>query len=66
MNLHDDHFHDFIMSAFLIFCGVALLIAGLSVPPHGEIHPSVLTAFGEILCFVGAIKGIDYKKKKND
>ena len=47
----------------LIAVGSALLIAGFIVPPMGEIHPSVLIAFGEILTFVGALFGIDYHDK---
>ena len=41
--------------------GCGMIIAAFIVPPTGEIHPSVLTAFGEILTFAGAVMGIDYK-----
>lgn len=41
--------------------GAALLIAGFIVDPAGEIHNSVLVAFGEILTFAGSIFGIDYR-----
>jgi hypothetical protein len=41
--------------------GCALLIAGFCCPPLGEIHHSVLIAFGEILTFSGSLIGIDYK-----
>ena len=41
--------------------GSALLIAGFVIPPMGEIHHSVLIAFGEILTFSGSLIGIDYK-----
>lgn len=54
---------------FLIAVGVGLLIAGFVIPPPGEIHNSVLIAFGEILTFAGALFGIDYKyryKSKDD
>lgn len=49
----------------LLAVGSGLLIAGFIVPPEGEIHSSVLVAFGEILTFVGALLGIDvhYKNK---
>ena len=40
--------------------GCALLIAGFCSPPMGEIHHSVLIAFGEILTFSGSLIGIDY------
>lgn len=41
--------------------GCALLIAGFCSPPVGEIHHSLLIAFGEILTFSGSLIGIDYK-----
>ena len=44
--------------------GCALLAAGFIVSPTGEIHPSVLTAFGEILTFSGALFGVDYSYRK--
>lgn len=47
-------------AVFLILIGCALLTAGFIVPPPGEIHSSVLVAFGEILTFAGALFGIDY------
>jgi hypothetical protein len=37
-----------------------LLTAGLFTPPVGEIHHSLLIAFGEILTFSGSLIGIDY------
>ena len=45
---------------FLIVVGCGLLIAGFVVPPPGEIHNSVLVAFGEILTFAGAVFGMKY------
>lgn len=45
---------------FLIVVGCALLVAGFIVPPPGEIHDSVLVAFGEILTFAGAVFGMKY------
>lgn len=50
----------------LIFIGCGLLIAGFVMPPPGEIHNSVLIAFGEILTFAGALFGIDYHYKYKD
>ena len=47
----------------LIALGCGLLIAGFIMPPPGEIHNSVLIAFGEILTFAGALFGIDYHYK---
>lgn len=46
---------------FLIVIGCGLLIAGFIVPPPGEIHNSVLIAFGEILTFAGAVFGMRYR-----
>lgn len=50
----------------LIIVGCGLLISGFIVPPMGEIHPSELIAFGEILTFVGALFGIDYHYKSKN
>ena len=47
----------------LIVVGCGLLISGFIMPPPGEIHNSVLIAFGEILTFAGALFGIDYHYK---
>lgn len=47
----------------LVIVGCGLLIAGFMIDPAGEIHNSVLVAFGEALSFAGAIFGIDYTYK---
>ena len=46
----------------IVMClfGGTLLVAGFVAPPVGEIHHSVLIAFGEILTFSGSLIGIDY------
>lgn len=49
-----------ICATVLCTVGCALLISGFCTPPKGEIHSSVLIAFGEILTFTGALFGIDY------
>ena len=49
-----------ILSVVLCGFGGILLIAGFVIPPMGEIHHSVLIAFGEILTFSGSLIGIDY------
>ena len=41
--------------------GCMMLVAGFCCPPVGEIHHSVLIAFGEVLTFSGSLIGIDYK-----
>lgn len=57
------------MAAFLTVSGMAMLIMGLWTPPVGEIHSSVLIAYGEVSTFAGSLFGIDYtyryKLKKN-
>lgn len=47
----------------LVAMGCTLAIAGFLCPPAGEIHPSVLVLFGEVLTFTGALFGIDYHYK---
>lgn len=49
----------------LTLSGIALLFAGFWVKPLGEIHNSVLIAFGEISTFAGGLFGIDYKYRYN-
>lgn len=49
----------------VIGIGCGLLITGFALNPPGEIHNSVLIAFGEILTFGGALFGIDYRYKQN-
>ena len=49
----------FVMAIF----GCVMIIAAFIVPPTGEIHPSIIAAFGEILTFAGAVLGIDYNYK---
>lgn len=51
------------LSALLVIVGLGLLIAAFCVPPVGEIHNSVLIAYGETLTFVGGLLGIDYSYK---
>nr|DAI68738.1 MAG TPA: hypothetical protein [Caudoviricetes sp.] len=60
------------MAVFLTVSGMAMLIMGLWMPPAGEIHSSVLIAYGEVSTFAGSLFGIDYgyklklKKLTND
>lgn len=51
------------MAVFLVILGCGLLIAGFTVDPLGEIHNSVLIAFGESSTFAGALMGVDYNYK---
>ena len=53
-----------IIAAILSLAGIALLFYGAAVEPTGQIHESVLIAFGEVATFAGSIIGIDYKYRK--
>ena len=50
-------------SVALCTFGCMMLTTGFICPPLGEIHHSVLIAFGEILTFSGSLIGIDYHYK---
>ena len=50
-----------ILAVGLCVFGGMLLVAGFCCPPLGELHHSVLIAFGEVLTFSGSLIGIDYK-----
>lgn len=62
------HAVQLLTAVVVLIVGCITLILGFFVPPKGEIHPSVLVAFGEILTFSGTVLGIDYhyKTKTND
>lgn len=51
------------IAVVVFLTGIGLLIAGFILPPAGEIHNSVLVAFGEACTFCGAIIGVDYRYK---
>ena len=56
-----------LISAFVLSGGgLVLLFCGIFIDPQGQIHESLLVAFGETATFAGALFGIDYvyKKKK--
>ena len=58
-----------ITAAVLAIAGMILLFCGLYSDPKGEIHETVLVAYGEILTFAGSLMGIDYhykNKNKNE
>ena len=52
-----------ITACVLVALGIWLLVVGFCVPPMGIIHGSVLTAFGEVCTFAGALFGVDYHYK---
>lgn len=45
----------------LAVAGLTLLYLGVWLPPEGEIHSSLLVAFGETSTFAGALFGVDYQ-----
>lgn len=48
----------YILAIVVMIAGISLLFIGLFIPPEGEIHSSVLTAFGTICVFVASLFGI--------
>ena len=44
--------------------GMIMLFCGVYIEPQGQIHESLLVAFGEVATFAGALFGIDYVYKK--
>ena len=52
-----------IIAAMVSIGGLALLFYGASVDPEGQIHDTILVAFGEAATFAGSIIGIDYHYK---
>jgi len=54
-----------LISAFVLSIGgLILLFLGVYIEPQGQIHESLLVAFGETATFAGALFGIDYVYKK--
>ncbi len=54
------------VGAVLCLAGVALLAIGFYAPPQGEIHSSVLIAYGEISTFAGCMFGVVYHSNYRD
>lgn len=53
-----------IVCAFIcVLAGLVLVGVSVAIEPAGEIHYSVLVAYGETLTFAGALLGIDYHYK---
>ena len=50
-------------AVILIISGIVLLFLGFFFAPEGQIHNSVLIAFGDSSTFAGALFGIDYTYK---
>ena len=53
-----------LIAAFVLSLGgLVLLFCGTFIDPQGQIHESLLVAFGETATFSGALFGIDYVYK---
>ena len=55
-----------IIAAIVVLSGIALLFVGVKCDPAGQIHETVLVAFGEAATFAGSIIGIDYHYKNRN
>ena len=64
MNKSPENIAQLIIAAALTLAGIGLLYLGTLLAPQGEIHESILVAFGEVATFAGAIIGIDYRYKR--
>lgn len=51
------------MAVLLTVAGLVLIFCSFGIDPPGEIHQSVLVAFGEMSTFAGALFGVDYTYK---
>lgn len=52
-----------VLGVIVTLFGLVLISVSFFVQPTGYIDPTVLTAFGEILTFAGALLGIDANYK---
>lgn len=52
--------YQLIVASVLVVAGLTLLFLGFLFPPQGEIHDSVLIAYGEVSTFAGSLVGVDY------
>lgn len=52
-----------VLGSILVVVGIVLLFLGFYAPVVGEISASILTAYGEVSTFAGALIGIDYTYK---
>ena len=52
-----------ITAAILAIGGLIMLFCGVYIDPQGQIHETLLVAFGEVATFAGALMGIDYTYK---
>lgn len=52
--------YQLVVASVLVVAGLTLLFLGFAFPPQGEIHDSVLIAYGEVSTFAGSLVGVDY------
>ena len=64
MNKTPENIAQLIIAALVVLGGLVLLHVGIQIDPAGEIHETVLVAFGEAATFAGSIMGIDYRYKR--
>ncbi len=55
-----------ITASILSIGGLILLFCGIFIEPQGQIHETLLVAFGETATFTGALFGIDYTYRQRD
>ena len=54
-----------LIAAFILSIGgLVLLFCGIFIDPQGQIHETLLVAFGETATFAGSLFGIDYYYKQ--
>ena len=54
-----------LLTAFVLALGgLVLLFCGIFIDPEGQIHETILVAFGETATFAGSLFGIDYYYKQ--
>ena len=56
--MKDTRYIQLLIAALVVVMGMILLYIGVSMDPKGEIHETVLVAFGEAATFAGSIMGI--------
>lgn len=66
MNKTPENIAQLIIAALVVLGGLVLLHVGIQIDPAGEIHETVLVAFGEAATFAGSIMGIDYHYKNRN
>jgi len=53
-------------AAVLAIGGMIMLFCGMYIDPQGQIHETLLVAFGEVMTFAGSLMGIDYHYRRKE